>query len=112
MSTPVADVIPVELTPAQAAAQRIVEQVNRFLNAASWCHKSIYTEMWNSETDPQDICDVLGTSAGQIFEDGAILVAMVNRQRAGKPTEILPENYLPKRAATINEDGTVTLAAP
>jgi hypothetical protein len=112
MPTPVADVTPVELTPAQAAAQQIVDQVNRFLNAATWCHQSIYAKMWNGAVDPQDICDVLGESAGQIFEDGATLVAMVNRQRAGKPTEILPENYLPKRAATLNEDGTVTLAAP
>lgn len=65
-----------------------------------------YNTIWSNSNGltPQEVCDALGTDAGNLFTLAGSLQAVVNAAQPGA----LPQ--APLKAVTINSDGTVTLA--
>lgn len=107
-------------TVAQKAAKRIRSASARLHALMLNSHQEIYQALWETPTSPpaepndpptyinaQDILNELGTDAAALFVAGGKAVEILLGQNAAALTEA---QYLPKRAPTINVNGTVTLA--
>ncbi len=94
------------LTATQRATNQIREDSARLHLVMLFTHQSIYRTLWDAD-DPQAVLDELGADATSLFVSGAKVVEIILGQN---PNALTPEQYIPQRVPTFNQNGTVTLA--
>jgi hypothetical protein len=86
-------------------AKQISGILNRQLPMIVSNFNQIHNMVWNNKyLTPQQVCDALGTNAGELFTIAHAIISLVN--------SIVP-NTLPvttPMTVTINQDGSVTLS--
>jgi hypothetical protein len=107
---------PTPRSTAEIIAENMLAGLNATLSQRIDDHRKSFRAFWNSPATPDEILAAMGANAGKLLaaagenvEHIATLAAI-----AGKTLHdfLAPENYVPRRAITIAEDGTGTLAEP
>lgn len=114
------NLIDLPTAPAKPAAELIAEHMLARLNATLaervHDHRVGYAAFWDSSETPDAIIAAMGTNAGVLLAAAGENVDHIGTLAAlaGKTVvDFLPlENWVPRRAIIIAEDGTGTLAAP
>ena len=94
------------LTDTQIRSRAIRRESKQLHMVMLSSHQNIYNALWGA-SDPQAVLDDLGEAAASLFVTGSKAVDILLSQN---PNALTEEQYLPKRAPTLNQDGTVTLA--
>jgi len=111
-----ADIFQIEETRdiPQEIANGLLKAINDETARRVGLHRDSFRAFWYSqEATPQQLCDKMGSSAWLFF---AIASANVQHivavaQLSGKTLAdfLQPEDYVPPKTVTVNNDGTVTI---
>lgn len=105
---------PPAISPAQRAANQLIGSANGLLQRLAAVLAKDQATFWsNPDATPDAINAALGAQAAEVFQCAAAAQAFLNQVLALTPgTKIVqPNTFAAPRAATINADSTVTLAA-
>lgn len=101
---------------AESIAEAILFRVNASLAERIHEHKVGFAKFWDSPETPDAILAAMGTNAGVFLASAGENVEHIGRLAAiigAQVTDFLPaEHWMPRRAITIGQDGSGTLAAP
>lgn len=100
------NITPTKAVLKAAAAQEIANALNSTQFYLIQRHNALMRQLWNDpKLTPQEICDGLGTQAGQLFVLGGKTVAFL--------TDIDPSTInlleMPTKKFTVAPNGTVTI---
>jgi len=98
----------------QEIANGILKAINDETTRRAGLHRDNFRAFWYSaEATPQQLCDKMGSSAWLFFAIASANVQHIAAvaQLSGKTLAdfLQPEDYVPPKTVTVNNDGTVTI---
>lgn len=98
----------------QEIASGLLTAINDETSRRIGLHRDSFRAFWYSqEATPQQLCDKMGSSAWLFFAIASANVQHIAAvaQLSGKTLAdfLQPEDYVPPKTVTVNNDGTVTI---